>query len=70
MAVRKGPYEIEESNQAIKLEGPTLRIKAGDGSTVLVASTNAGGRSSRGEVEAIVDTAVEALNKAGKSNKK
>lgn len=67
--LRPGPYDVEETTVSYKLEGPTLRIRAGDGSVVLAASTNAGGRSARAEIEAAVDLCVEALN-GGKPAKK
>ncbi|MGI9493090.1 MAG: hypothetical protein ACR2QF_11890 [Geminicoccaceae bacterium] len=70
MAIRKGPYTVEDSTEALKLEGPTLRIKAGDGSIVLAASLNAGGKRAKAEIEAAVALAVKALNATGKGKGK
>lgn len=63
-----GPFTLEETTEPLKLQGPTLHIRAADGTLVLAASTQ-GHRTVRNEIEALVDKALAALNANAKKSK-
>lgn len=68
MAGINGPFTLEETTEPVKLQGPTMRIKAKDGTLVLAASTQ-GNRAVRNEIEGLVDKALAALNADAKKSK-
>ena len=68
MPGKNAPYTLEETTESLKLEGPTIRIKAADGTLVLAASTQ-GSRNVRAEIEALADKALDALNAGAKKSK-
>jgi hypothetical protein len=60
--ISEGPYHLEETLNAIKLQGPTYRIIAGDDGTLTLVASGQGPDVIQARIKAAVALALDALN--------